>query len=999
MRLKLSSFFISCLSAGFLSAQSPGGVSSPELWFQTLPVGANLNGDYHWVDYSGDSLRLNIYDEQGAESGQEFTTNTFRSYNGHPAISLEKVLDGRTRDVMLKRTNLSQATIIGVFAPDNYFTSETLLYGLNGRPGQGVWVGSDKIYPSRESGKEVFDYGETEGMDLKYSAGDTEADESHFREKSARITAYYRSLPPSTGIWGERDKAVLTFGSYRSGSNANSTSTFNIPSGINRQFSGYIPEIIAYNRLLTPIERRQVDSYLAIKYGLSLPVSYIGSSGQLIWDNAENSRYATRITALYRDDASGLYQGESSTSYEEAPNYSDQLLNDYYYNNNPNNRTSNTRLLVVGRQYGNELPDGSYMFWGDDNASYNLREIEGVLGLKIMDRKWLIKTNIAPTADADKVLEWNVTDLDFSTNGFVTSVTKASGNSAPETGTAVTRKPLSDINGYLGLDNLNLFGAITLKLGTSQPTLSAGSHDYGYFVAGGNQVHPIIKGEILPDTITTLILANRLELEKHDGKLFLRVNGTRNNRSEITIDESDRDKPFYGSLSMTKGLLDGRLNLRHGGFVDTGNRVELSFTKYRANEFKDNNKGTSFLVIDRSGTGNFDPAHTEYIKFDETDGVREKVIFNNVFFDSDGSGSDVFTFAYRESALEGEIEITEPECNQANGEAVIKLTSGTRAFKYTLKDVETGETVKSGRENSYTIHLTGLAGGEYELTTQEAGGFNVIGGNESGTPTRAKTTNFFPVVDGALEWMISNTTDTYMIGYTTFVENVENPRNIIHYGLKKQGNVIYKIVSGNLESTGVTVEKDDVIRIEKSMSKVTYFKNGVQFSSNSIKWYDYLLKFYGLIDMSEGLAEILNVNATGFFNLADYNWNTMHGIDIEHSDNALLTYRFTLTDPCGPVNPAAEEGGSTEVTPESQDTHLVITSGDGSRKVNATLTSETAEAVTFVIYDVSGKQHAQVSKVVPQKVQQAELSVQKHGVYIVKAITPGNEYTQKIVIK
>ncbi len=995
MRLKLSSFFISCLSAGFLYAQSPGGVSSPELWFQTLPTGTNLNGNYHWVDYSGDSLRLNVYDNQGAENGQEYSTSTFRSYNGHPAISLEKLLDTKTREAALKRTNLSQATIIGVFAPDANFTSETLLYGLNGRPGQGVWLGTDKIYPSRESGKAVFNYGETEGMDLTYSSNDTETDESKFREKSARIVAYYRSLPPSTGIWGERDKAVFTFGNYKS-NNANNSSTFNIPVSVNRQFSGYVPEFIAYNRLLTPLERRRVDSYLALKYGLSLPVSYVSSDGNLIWDYTENGVYNNRITALYRDDASGLYQGESSTSYEEAPNYSDQLLNDYYYNNNPNNRSSNTRLLVIGRQYGNQLLDGDYMFWGDDNASSNLREIEGILGLKIMDRKWLMKTNMAPAGETTKILEWDVTDLDFSTSGFVTSVTKASSSNAPETGTAVTRKPLSDINGYLGLDNLNLFGAITVKLGTGQPTLSAGSHDYGYFVAGGNQVHPIIRGEILPDTITTLILANKLELEKHDNKIFLRVNGTRNNGSEIIIDENDRDKPFYGAISMTKGLFDGRLNLRHGGFVDTGSRVELSFTKYRANEFRDNNKGKSFLVIDRSGTGDFDPAHTEYIQVDEIDPVREKAIFNNVFFDSDGSGSDMFTFAYRQSALEGEIEINDPDCNQANGEAIIKLTSGTRAFKYTLKDMETEEIVKSGRENSYTIHLTGLKGGEYELTVEEAGGFNVIGGNSSGTPTRAKTTNFFPVVDGALEWMVSNTTDTYMIGYTTFVEDVNNPKNIIHYGLKKEGNVIYKIVSGKLETTNITVEKDDVIRIEKNMSKVTYYKNGVQFSSNSIKWYDYLLKFYGLIDMSEGPAEILNVNATGFFNLADYNWNSMHGISIEHSDNALLTYRFTVTDPCGPVQTATDMEPGTQ---EDINNRLEVTTHTDNSTVKAILTLNNEESVSFAAYDVSGKLHSKVDKTIPQTVQQAELTVRGKGTYIIKAITASGEYTQKIVIQ
>ncbi|MDR2947928.1 MAG: hypothetical protein LBV71_01840, partial [Prevotella sp.] len=102
MKQRFTGLLSMLLLAGAIHAQSPGGVNSPELWFQANPVGTNLNGSYRWVDYSGDSLRLNVYDAQGAASGQEYTTSLFRGYNGHPAISLDKLLDTRTREVMLK---------------------------------------------------------------------------------------------------------------------------------------------------------------------------------------------------------------------------------------------------------------------------------------------------------------------------------------------------------------------------------------------------------------------------------------------------------------------------------------------------------------------------------------------------------------------------------------------------------------------------------------------------------------------------------------------------------------------------------------------------------------------------------------------------------------------------------------------------------------------------------------------------------------------------------
>jgi hypothetical protein len=974
--------------------QSPGGVSSPELWFQTRPAGTNLNGSYHWVDYSGDSLRLNVYDASGAAAGEEYTTSTFRSYNGHPAISLDKLSDTKTREVMLKRTNLSQATVFGVFAPNVNFNSEMLLYGLNGRNGQGVWLSTDRIYPSVGSGKSAFNYGETEGMDLMYSTGDVETDVNRFREGSMRIAAYYRSIPPSTSIWGERDRAVFSFGYYRS-NNANNTSTFNIPAAANRQFTGYIPEFIAYNRLLTPLERSRVDTYLAVKYGLSLPVSYIGSREQLLWDYAENTIFNNRITAIVRDDASGLNQQESSTSYEEGPNYADLAAYDYYYLNNPNNRSSSARLLVVGRQYGNPLDDNAYAFWGDDNAPMTLQAIEGLLGRKIMGRQWLLKTNIVNAPETGRTLNWDVQNLTFNTSGFVTEVGKTVSSSAP-TGYACTQIPLRGSDGYLGVSYGTIFGDIYLKFG-GQGLATAAGYDYGYYIASDYKVYPIVKGVVSETAFTTLVLTSRLEVEKHGNRIYLRIDGSRNNAGEITIDPQDENRVWYGSLAITQGVFPTTVNLRHGGFTDTGNRIELSYAANRASDFKDNSKGKSFLVIDRSGTGNFDAA--EYIPADETDPLRQKVIFNNVFFDTDGNGKDVFTFAYSASNIAGEIEIIDPGCRGSDGEVTVRLSSGNRAFNYTLTDLSTQEVVRSGKENSYTIHLNGLAAGNYELKITEAGGYTFESTGASGTPVRAKTTNWFPVYDGSLEWMVTNLTDSYMVGYTTCTENISNTKNIIHYGLKKQGSALYKVVSGKLTSLGVSVAVGDVLKVAKTMTGITYYKNGEQIGTSSISFLDYLIKFYGLIDMSEGPAELLNVNAVGFFNLADYNWNDMGNLKMAGSDNASVSYPLALIDPC--EGDALPQPQKQEPLPVAEPENLLkLSYAQGTLLVKAEIEFEEPDVVSFVVYSLSGLLVKQVSLSVPQKIQVADIQLPNTGVYIIKAITVNNgEYTKKFLVR
>lgn len=989
--------FLPLLFTGNIRAQSPGGVTSPELWFQTEPISkTNLRGAYHWVDYSGDSLRLNVYDKQGAVPSTEFTTGLIRFYNGIPALEMNKIFDYKSREVHLKHTNLSQATIFGVFAPYSDFNTEMLLYGFNGRPGQGFWLSNDKIIPSRESGKTKFDYGETEGMDLRYSANDAEANENLFRERSMRIATYYRSVPPATNIWGERDQAVITFGSTYNKNNFNNTSSFDLTAGENTIFSGFIPEVIAYNRLLTPLERRKVNSYLAVKYGISLPVSIIGSNEQLLWDYTENSSFNNRIAGIYKDNASGLDLKEASTSYEELPNYSDQLTGDYFLNGNPYNRSSGSRLLVIGRQFGNKLDNTSYIFWGDNGKSIKQHQIEGEAGILVMDRQWLVKTNIAPTAEADKQLDWQVNGLLFTTNGFVSNVVKEFGTNKTNQGTAYTKKPLFDENGYIGISNVNYNGStMFLKFGSNQAVTTKGSHDYGYYVDASNRVYPIIRGVVDTTMMTRLFTYSTIEMQKEGNLVYMRIDGTRNPSTEIVIDLQDTNKQYYGMICLTQGFRNTSLSLCHGGFADTGNRVELSFSRNRASEYKENEKGKSYLVIDRSGTGNFNKNDIEYYEVSEIDALREKVIFNNVFFNTRGNGKEVMTFAYCPSGLTGDITTVNPGCNEANGEVKIIIKDGMRAFDWTLTDKVTGEVVQKGREYTNTIHIKGLKGGRYDLNIKEGGGFNIANNNTTPTASRARTTNALPVIEGWLEWTVTSAEDTYMVGYTTFYESPSSSKNIVHYGLKKQGNKIYKIVNGKLENTNVTVQFGDVLRVYKNMSKVIFYKNGEQFSSNSIKWYDVAAKFYGLIDMSEGKAEILNIKAKGFDQIVFYNWEIYGSINMDKTKDSYLNYEIFLDDPCGAnVHQKQEVPANTKLLEERL---KVINNGTAS--ITAEVTMDEAGPVTFIAYNIVGNMVAKKECRDKQTIQRADLYLGASGVYIIKAITANGEYSRKVLVE
>lgn len=64
--------------------------------------------------------------------------------------------------------------------------------------------------------------------------------------------------------------------------------------GYNDQFvNGLIPEVIGYNQTLNDTDRRKVESYLAVKYGISIdqtsPTDYIDSSTGIFWNASTNA--------------------------------------------------------------------------------------------------------------------------------------------------------------------------------------------------------------------------------------------------------------------------------------------------------------------------------------------------------------------------------------------------------------------------------------------------------------------------------------------------------------------------------------------------------------------------------------------------------------------------------------------------------------------------------------------------------------------------------------
>ncbi|WP_281235090.1 T9SS type A sorting domain-containing protein [Flavobacterium gelatinilyticum] len=122
------------------------------------------------------------------------------------------------------------------------------------------------------------------------------------------------------------------------------------------EFKGNISEILVYNRVLSGQETQRAASYLAIKYGISLSQfdnkNYVNSKGETIWDVEKHKDFTSSITAVGRDDASGLLQVKSNNMIEEG------------------------LLTMELKSKTNKIPNNYFAFWSDNGKNLLVKKQE-----------------------------------------------------------------------------------------------------------------------------------------------------------------------------------------------------------------------------------------------------------------------------------------------------------------------------------------------------------------------------------------------------------------------------------------------------------------------------------------------------------------------------------------------------------------------------------------------------------------------------------------------
>jgi hypothetical protein len=125
-----------------------------------------------------------------------------------------------------------------------------------------------------------------------------------------------------------------------------------------------------------------------------------------------------------------------------------------------------------------------------------------------------------------------------------------------------------------------------------------------------------------------------------------------------------------------------------------------------------------FLVVDRSGTGDFTSAEIEYIEADSitAEGVA---VFSGMVWDEDMSGSDIFTLSY---GMDNGVKCTNPIChNDATGSIHMQIMGGKAPYSYSL----TNDSISYSRDweaETRFQDVDNLAPGTYKLKVIDGDG-------------------------------------------------------------------------------------------------------------------------------------------------------------------------------------------------------------------------------------------------------------------------------------
>ncbi|WP_052257242.1 LamG-like jellyroll fold domain-containing protein [Flavobacterium sp. AED] len=171
-----------------------------------------------------------------------------------------------------------------------------------------------------------------------------------------------KRIDNTTGL--ATDNGTLNFSEFNNLQYNLGVGRFTLGGNVGSYLDGRMTEIVSYSAPKSVLEQQKIQSYLAIKNGVTLhdtgsttaddlcDANYVDSSGNTIWDATANTGYNYDIAGIGRDDSTLLNQKQSKT---ENPTSDISVgLGDLLdvNTNNTNTFDTNQKYLVWGNNHG-----------------------------------------------------------------------------------------------------------------------------------------------------------------------------------------------------------------------------------------------------------------------------------------------------------------------------------------------------------------------------------------------------------------------------------------------------------------------------------------------------------------------------------------------------------------------------------------------------------------------------------------------------------------------
>jgi hypothetical protein len=367
--------FSLCLVFNTLSAQSPGGASNLQVWLKANTGVTGTATVTNWADQSGNGYDIAQNGSNALPSLNNGVSNTF-NYN--------PFLEFNTSDKQLYRNSFfginegaedagDDVTVFAVARPTASNSFKTILeFGGSGggfddeSPFMGIINGNVALQTPFSEGNNIVN-GTTVNLDATAIFGYTWNDSASGGD--ADIEMMYNGIDTpdvSNNALTNAQGEILSIGAGTS---------------FNEGWRGDIAEVIIFNVKVSAQERLNIESYLAIKYGITLDqvaaTNYSASDNTVIWNATTNTSYNNDIAGIGRDDVSQLNQKQSTSLNTDA-------IVSIGLGSIEASNVANTNTFSA---------DKNFLIWGNDNGSIGLQSSElpaGANALYRMGREWKV---------------------------------------------------------------------------------------------------------------------------------------------------------------------------------------------------------------------------------------------------------------------------------------------------------------------------------------------------------------------------------------------------------------------------------------------------------------------------------------------------------------------------------------------------------------------------------------------------------------------------------